>query len=372
MLISQLGIRLVLLVGKSVPLPASYDVTTALTRVEVNMESGQRDGFQITFALGKQKSGDFDLLQSGILDPFTRVIIAVMMGVVPEVLIDGVITHHQISPSNTPGESTLTVTGKDVSLMMDLEEKNQKFENQPDFLIVTQLIASYAQYGLIPVVTPTTDVPIMLMRIPRQQETDMAFIQRLAQRNGYVFYIEPVTIGVNKAYWGPEIRAGIPQSALSVDLGSASNVKSIHFTQDALAPVATTGTFLEPITKTSIPIPQLPSLKIPPLSLKPAQARRTTLMRDTSNEDAAQAATSVLAAVTGAPDAVRGDGELDSIRFGGVLRARQLVGVRGAGLNYDGFYYTRQVNHTLQRGEYTQRFSISREGTGTLTPVVLP
>ena len=72
------------------------------------------------------------------------------------------------------------------------------------------------------------------------------------------------------------------------------------------------------------------------------------------------------------PVAVSGDGELDTLRYGHVLRARRLVGVRGAGLSYDGLYSVESVTHKLVRGEYTQRFRISREGTGTTLPAVVP
>ena len=372
MLTSQLGLRLILLIGKTVPLPASYDVSTALTRVEVTNDSEQGDGFQMTFTLGKDPGADYSLLSSGVADTFNRVIIGVLLGVTPEVLIDGIITHHQVMPSNDPGGSTLTITGKDVSVMLDLKEKNEKYENQPDFLIVTRLIATYAQYGLVPQVTPTTDVPIMIDRIPRQQETDLKFIQRLAQRNGFVFYIEPVTFGVNTAYWGTENRLSLPQPALSMNMGDFTNVKSLSFSQDALAPVGTEGSIVEPITKTSIPIPSLPSLKIPPLAPNPTPAQRTVLMRDTANQNPGQAATSAVAAVTRSPDAVSGQGELDTVRYGSVLRARKLVGVRGVGFSYNGNYYVKRVTHRIERGSYTQSFTLSREGTGALLPVVRP
>jgi hypothetical protein len=372
MLTSQLGFRLMLLLGKSVPLPAPYEVVRALTRAEVTNDDRNGDGFQITFALSKSKIGEYDLLQGGSLSPSSRVIIAVLVGVIPEVLIDGIITHHQIAPGNDPGQSTLTVTGKDVSIMLDLEEKNEKFDNQPDFLIATQLIAKYAKYGLVPQVTPTSDVPLMIDRIPRQHETDLRFIQRMAARNGYVFYVEPVTVGVNKAYWGPQVRAGVPQSALTVGEGPSTNLKSLHFTQDALAPVSTTGTFIEPITKMAIPIPALPSLRIPPLVSSSSAALRTTVTRDTANRNPIQAAMAALASATNAPDAVTGSGEIDSIRYGNVLRARKLVGIRGAGLSYDGFYYVHRVTHTVTPGDYKQSFEASREGTGALLPVVLP
>jgi hypothetical protein len=372
MLTSQLGVRLILLLGQTVPMPAPPEALQALTRAEITNDAQTGDGFQITFTLNKNQPADYSLLQSGALAPSTRVILGVLLGAAPEVLIDGIITHHQHAPSAEPGSSTLTVTGKDVSIMLDLEEKNQKYENQPDFLIVTQLIASYAKYGLVPQVTPTTDIPILINRIPRQHETDLRFIQRMAERNGFVFYVEPLTFGVNTAYWGPQNRLGLPQAALTLGPGPASNLKSLSFSQDALAPVSASGAFVEPITKTAIPIPQLPSLRIPPLASSPTPSLRTVLMRDSANQNPAQAATNLLAQATNAPDSVAGDGEVDSVRYGHVLRARKLVGIRGAGLSYDGNYYVRRVTHTLAIGDYKQSFSVSREGTGALLPVVIP
>jgi hypothetical protein len=373
MLAGQLGIRLVLLAGGAVPLPASPDVTDAITRVEVTNDAELGDGFQITFTLGKDQAGNYGLLNNGALDPFNRVVIGVVMGAVPEVLIDGIIAHHQLVPSNEPGMSTLTVTGTDLRQVLDLEEKNEKYENQPDFVIFTRLIGGYGQYGLVPQPTPTTDVPIELQRIPRQHETDLKFIQRMAERNGFVFYIEPVTFGVNRAYFGPETRAGIPQPALTVNMDAFSNVNTLSFSHDVLASTGAKGSIVEPITKIRIPLPSLPSLRIPPLAANPTPALRKVLVRDAANKNPAQAATTAAATVTNAPEPVKGEGELDTLRYGGVLRARRPVGVRGAGHSYDGDYYVRRVKHVITSGvSYSQQFTISREGTGELLPVVRP
>lgn len=369
MLADQLSIRLVLQVGKTVPLPAPADVVDAITRVEVTNDAELGDGFQITFTLGKDQAGNYGLLDGGALDPPSRVVIGVAIGAVPEVLIDGIIAHHQLVPSNEPGMSTLTVTGRDLRQVLDLEEKNQKYGRQPDFVIFTRLIESYGQYGLVPRATPTTDVPIEFQRIPGQHETDLEFIQRMAERNGFVFYIEPVTFRVNRAYFGPETRAGIPQPALTVNMDAFSNVNTLSFSHDALAPTGAEGSILDPSTKMSIPLPSLPSLRIPPLAANPAPARRKVIARCVANKNPAQAATA--AAATNAPEPINGEGELDTLRYGSVLRARRPVGVRGAGHSYDGDYYVRKVAHVITSGvSYTQQFTISREGTGELLPVV--
>jgi hypothetical protein len=371
-LTSILGVRLVLLVGQTIPLPPPPGVATALRHVEVTNDDRAGDGFQLRFAVGKDAVIDSSLLTSGVVDPMRRVVLGVLFGVLPEVLIDGVVTRHELSPGDEPGTSTLTVTGRDLSQVFDLEERNEEYPNQPDFVIATRVMARYARYGVIPSPVPTADFPIQLERIPRQQETDLAFLNRIARRNGFVFYVEPLTLGVSTAYLGPENRLGLPQPALTVDMGPATTARNLSFSQDGLAPVGVQGSFVEPFTKMSLPLPQLPSLKVPPLALSPTPPVRTVLTRDTAQRNPAQAALAGLATATNAPDSVSANGMVDTARYGHALRARRLVGVRGAGLSYDGFYYVRRVTHTIERGSYTQQFEASREGTGSLTPAVLP
>lgn len=368
---AQLGVRTLLLAGP-VPVPAPQEVVESLMRAEITSDADRGDGFQLSFAARKGLL-DYTVLQTGALDPFNRIVIGVVLGAVPEVLIDGIITHREIQPSSTdPGIAMITVTGRDVSVMMDLEEKNAQFPNLPDFAIFSQIIASYAQYGLVPQPTPTSEIPIMLQRVPRQAETDFQFIQRLARRNGYVSFVEPVTFGVNRAYFGPPARVGLPQPALSVDMGPETNVNSLHFSHDSLAPTSTQGSFIEPLSRTALPVPSLPSLRVPPLSASAATPRRTTLLRSSANESPTLAASSGLAASMNTADPLTATGELDVSRYAGVLRARQLVGVRGVGFAHSGTWYTRQVTHRIERGRYAQSFTLSREGTGALPPVVRP
>lgn len=372
MLASLLGIRLLLWIGKTVPRPASPELLQAIREIEVTQNADGDDGFSITVGLTKEKLGEFDFLRNGALDPDHRVIVGVIMGAMPEPLIDGVIYHHQLTPGEQPGSATLKVMGRDVRVMLDLKEVNRPFKNQPDSVIVTQLLARYPQFGLVPQVTTTPNVPIELQLVPRQYETDLHFIQRLARRNGFVFYVEPLTIGANTAYWGPQQRVGKPQAALSHNLGAASNVLELSVANDALAAEGAEGTFTEPITKQSIAIPPLPDLRLPPLASRLGGPRRTRLMRGTARRNPAQAGTDLVARLTNAPDGVECTGRLDSVRYGHVLRARRLVGLRGVGLSYNGFYKVSRVRHVITRSSYTQEFALKREGAGTTTPVVPP
>jgi len=368
---SALGIRILLWLGDPIPLPQPPEVTEALISAEVT-QTDDGDGFQLVFSIAQDTVAGFTLLSDAATGLFSKVVVGVIVGALPQILINGVITHHQVDPHSEPGASTLTLSGRDVSVMMDLEDKSAAFPNLPDFVIATQILASYAELGLIPVVTPTADIPLFLQRIPRQAETDLQFVRRMARRNGFVFHVNPLLPNVNQAVFGPELRASLPQSAFNINTITSDNVTSLHFTNDGLAPTGVAGgSFIEPISKSIIPIPELPSLRLPPLVLSPTATKRKDQLRQSANETPSRAFLSSVSKVTGAPEAVTGTGEVDTQHYGSVLQARGLVGVRGVSA-YDGLYYLRQVTHHIEVGKYTQSFVMTREGTDSITPVVVP
>jgi len=115
------GIHLTLLIGPVVPVPAPHVVVDALNSVQVT-SGGTRGGFQLTFAASKSSTLTRTLVPAGYFDPGIRVIIIVTLGGIPNVLMDGIITQQSVAPSNEAGQSTLTVTGEDLSVLMDLVE----------------------------------------------------------------------------------------------------------------------------------------------------------------------------------------------------------------------------------------------------------
>ena len=147
----SLGINLALLIGQTVPLPVPSSLIESIQSIEVTNTDEGRDGFQIMFSTGRSGPSDmldYPIMSNPLIAPFSRVMIIVTLGALPNVLIDGIITHVQLNPSSKPKESTLTITGEDVGVMMDIEEKCETHPNQPDPVIVTKIIASYAKFGL--------------------------------------------------------------------------------------------------------------------------------------------------------------------------------------------------------------------------------
>ncbi len=378
---SPLGVKLTLLVGPTVAVPAPPQLTEALDGVEVTHSDEGRSGFQLTFQA--DRSGPADLLDppvvSGpLLQPFNRVILLVSFGVVPAVLMDGVITHLELSPGDQGGTSTFTVTGEDVSVMMDLEEKSVEHPAQDETIIANKLILSYAQYGLLPTVIPPTviDPPIPIERVPVQQGTDLQHLQRMAERYGYVFFVTPGPVPfVNTAYWGPPPRLSVPQRALTVDMGPETNVESIGFRNNSLGPAMVGGKVQDRTTNQAVPVQTFASTR-PPLAAMPAwlvnQPNVRTVQFRAGGLNATQAFGRAQGITDAASDALVAEGEVDAVRYQGLLQARALVGVRGAGYAHDGFFYVKRVTHMIQRGRYRQRFTLTREGVGSTTPAVIP
>lgn len=374
------GVHLKLLIGPTIAVPAPRLLMESLQSVEVTHNDTERSGFQIVFRVGRSGIAgvpDYRLIHNPLLRTFNRVILTLTINATAQVLMDGVITHQQFSPSPQPGQSTFTITGEDVSVMMDQKERSESYPAQNEGLIVLQLIARYAQYGLIPMIIPplSLDNPLPVERIPSQQNTDLKFINELAERYAYVFYIKPGPVtGTNTAYWGPPIRFGIPQKALNVNMGGYTNVESINVQNNSQAATQLVGFVQDRLTNRKIPVRTFSSLRVPlavegALKLLPGRVRQEQF-RETGR--------SILQALSHAQantdrsmdNIVTVSGELDSVRYGGMLQARQLVGLRGIGYTHDGLYYVKSVTHRIQKGEYKQSFTITREGIGTTVPAV--
>jgi hypothetical protein len=377
---SFLGTHLTLLIGPSVPVPAPLTLLEALESVEVTHSDAERSGFQITFKVGRSSTDllDYALLSSPLLKPCNRIVLLVTFNAVPAVLMDGMIMDQQLAASNEPGASTLTVTGEDVSVMLDLAEKSVEHPAQPEAVIALKIIGSYAQYGLIPKVIPppSIDVPLPTERTPVQQGTDLGYLQDMASRFGYVFYITPGPAPLtNTAYWGPPERLGIPQKAISINLGPNSNADIPNFRYDALATTFLTGQIQDRQTNEVLPVQTVASTR-PPLASQPAWATqscvRTRQLRQ-SGLNTMQALTQAQAETDSSTDnVITVSGELDAARYAALLKPRGLVGLRGAGYSFDGFYYVKSVTHNIRRGEYKQSFTLTREGLGAISPVVVP
>ncbi|MFC5645433.1 hypothetical protein [Kitasatospora cinereorecta] len=364
---------LTVLMGPVAVVPAPKAVIDALEGATVTHAVGARSGFQLSLTFSKTSPIATTLLPTGFFDPLVRVVLVATLRGVPKVLADGPIMRQDVTATGRPGEHRLVLTGEDVLGYMNVADlTGRPFPGMQPFVRVALMMAAYAPFGVVPVTIPPPFQPPadVTKAIPHQQGTDFEYASALAKDAGHEFYVTPGPApGVNTVYWGPQVRAGAVQPALTVDMDCASNLDALSFSADGTAAVVPFGHVK--VANVSVPVvaPNVGLLK-PPLAARPLVPTRTKLM-ETDRMTLPEALMTLLAGRS-AVDPVTATGTMDLTRYGQPLDARSLAGVRGAGPAHDGLWFVRSVTHTLGRGSWKQAFQLARDGLVSNVPAVMP
>jgi hypothetical protein len=352
----------------------------ALESVTATSSADSSSGFQLRFKINsKSELNTIFLIAAGqntnVGMPPLRVVLLVTINGRPQPLFDGVTTNVEVQAGQNGQPGSIAVTGEDLTKVMDLIDfSGFPYPAMPIAARVALICAKYAAFGIIPLPIPALfpDVPIPIEKIPAQQGTDLAYIRLLAEEVGHVFYIEPGEVPMtNIAYFGPEIKVGPPQPALNLDMDAHTNVESLNFSFDPTKGVLPIVFIQNQMTRVPIPIP-IPNLNPlqPPLGALPTPIANIKMMKDTAKMNPMQAISKGLNEAKKSQDSVSGNGSLDVLRYGRLLKPRKLVGVRGVGIAYDGLYYVSSVTSTIKRGEFKQNFNLTRNGLISITPTV--
>jgi len=401
------GIQLELSLGP-VPRLVPPRVLDALVSAKIDAGAGSaQSGFELVFEFGAHSAlHSLFLATSGLAStvlPFVRVVLVAVINGRAEPLMDGVITTVSSVPTESGGVR-ITLWGKDLSALMDREEiRGASFAGQAPWLRALSVLKKYAALGIVPVVIPTLfDLPALPSdHIPQQHGTDYTYLSQLAADVGYVFYVDSAQVidaiakratgpaasalggasssiagaamssGFSKAYWGPELRVGWPQPALTTGMDALNTVEELSFSFDREQSETPAVYWELPLVHRtiSVPIPSVTPLD-PPLGAIPPLPAKLVHLPEMPNRSLGHALLRGMAHAANRSHALTGSGRLDVTRYGRVLRSRQLVGVRGAGLPYDGLHYVTRVNHEITRGSYLQSFELSRNGLFPTVPRV--
>lgn len=361
------GIDLSVLFGPGIPIPAPREVVEALESVTIEDNAGEtQSGFDLVFNVEKESPlNTIFLLAGGAMLPILRVALVATINGRATSLINGVVTRAEISPGRGGEPGKLKVMGKDLTAAMELFDfSGLPYPAMPPVARVALILAKYAWLGVIPQLIPSLEgPPLPTEKIPRHQDSDLAYIRALAAEAGYTFFMKPGPApSTSFAYWGPEIRFGEVQPAITVDSGVATNAEELSFTFDKDGTEIPIVFIQNALTKAPIPIP-IPEVPfMPPLGAIPPLPPKITRLTDTARLNPFEAVVRGFAFAAQHSNAVRGSGTIDVLRYGRVLQARALVGVRGAGAAYDGVHYVDSVTHELSRGSYKQTFTLKRGG----------
>src|ERR1035441_7009183 len=154
-------------------------------------------------------------------------------------------------------------------------------------------------------------------------------------------------------------------------MDSWTNVESLTFRYQPQSSVLPIVFIQDQTTKIVLPLPIPPVTPFnPPLGLVIPTPQKIGQLKKTAKLPIAQALMLGMAKAVENADVVTGDGTLDVLRYGQVLRARSLIGVRGAVIAFDGMHFVDSTTHRLKPGEYKQSFVLKRNALISDLPLV--
>jgi hypothetical protein len=150
-----------------------------------------------------------------------------------------------------------------------------------------------------------------------------------------------------------------------------TNVESLNFRYQPQSSVMPIVFLQDETTKLVIPLP-IPSVNPlnPPLGALVPPPQKFEPLNDTAKLSPAQALMLGFAKASDTGDVVTGSGTIDVLRYGSILKARELVAVRGAGVAFDGLHYVQSTTHSIKPGQYKQKFTLARNALISNLPMV--
>ena len=345
--------------------PASPDLMANIQQIEVEDNADMADMLRLRIAIGvKDGCGDWSVVDEDIFGRLDDIRVIVTVGSLTEALMVAHVVDVSADFSNQPGQSVLNVVAMDPTVLMNLEQTVRPWPNMADSDIATVI---FGEYKFLPQVEQTQTWRQEVDCTTIQRGTDIQFLRQLAQGNGYECYVElnPLA-GLTEGHFHRPRLEQPPQGVLSVNMGEATNVNSFNARYDMLRPTRVQVTGLDIETQSDQPA-QADSAALPGLGSKPAlngQRQRRVLLSQTGLAQTGELQTYGQAVVDRSAWAITAQGELNTVAYGRMLRAKRPVSVRGAGRQFSGTYYVEKVLHTFTGDGYTQRFTLRRNALG--------
>lgn len=348
---------------------ASAALLEAVKQIEMEDHADMADMLRLRLAVAvKQDGSGWTLLDDAMFTRLANVKLSVTVGsgsAIP--LISAYVIQVDTNFSSGPNASELIVTGMDPTVLMHLDETVKPWANMKDSDVATAIFTD-PKYKFSTSVEDTKWSRHENESTLMQRGTDIQFLQHLAKRNGYECFVDLNDAGDPEGHFHPPKHDEQPQGTLTVNMGNATNVNRFRARFDMLGPVTAKATTLDPDDKSAQQgqadeTTQADGMGDAPTV--PADRPRTVLLSQLAMAQAGEVQRFAQAVVDRSSWSIIADGEVNTVAYGGVLKAKKPVMVRGAGRTFSGRYYVERVLHTIASdGTYVQRFTLKRNATG--------
>lgn len=336
---------------------ADEELAAAASGVEIEERLGQPTRYYLYLELDIV-GDDLPLLADSRLDPDAEIRLLVPAGGGAENLAQGPVTGQRISLRDGGGGSRLEVQGADASVAMDRESRVTAWPEVRDSDAVTSIVSGY---GLVPDVEATSALHPTTGHALIQRGSDLAFVQRLARRNGFLFWVTHDELGIGTAHFKSPPLDGSPVATLTINQAEPST-DWVEISWDAERPAAVTAQQLDLMTKGTLdgsveksPLPLLGSVGLSDLAGGPRSTHLAAPADDSGDLTARAEGVAIDAGWF-----VRARLTTDRVRVPEVLRAHSLVTLAGAGSRFSGDYLVAGVRHVIDAVGHTMHLDLIR------------
>jgi phage protein D len=347
---------------------ASSAVLGAVKQIEVEDHASMADMLRLKLSVAvREDGGGWTVLDDELFTRLAKLRLSVTVGTGSAIpLLDAYVIDVDTSFSE-PGNSEMVVTAMDPTVLMHLDEKVRSWPSMKDSDVATAIFGDSA-YGFSPVVESTGYSRDEQDHTLVQRGSDIQFLQQLADRNGFECFVALNDAGVVEGHFHPPKPDAQPQSTLTVNMGSATNVNRFKARYDMLGPAVAKAATIDPDDASS----QSGDAKTPAKTedmgeapSTPSDRPRTVLLSQLGMAQSGEIQRYAQSVVDRSSWSIVAEGELSTVAYAKVLRAKQPVMVRGVGQQFSGRYYVERVLHTITGdGSWTQKFTLRRNATG--------
>lgn len=331
-----------------------------LVEVSALLSCSEASEVTLVFETRRQSEDRWSIHDDIRIRPWQSIYLAASFGSREEEIFQGFIRQVKVEFPEQKGAAKVTVTCQDNSLLLDRTQREQRWGDDVPVTDAEIALTILDEAGL-----GFLDLPGIGMSdlVVQQNETDIRFLAKRAQENGYDLFFRGARL-----YFGPPRFDRSPQPTILVYAGTATSCIRFDLDDDGHHPdaviyeIATdSGDSTNPVTVT----PNLPLLGSEPVSSASAsQGQFAWRMSREGVNSPAQAEARAQAQANTESLKIKANGELDGVIYGHVLLPGDPVGIDGIGSRYGGRWYVTKVEHKFDMGGYRQTFEVARNAYG--------
>ncbi len=278
-------------------------------------------------------------------------------------LIDGPAVGVDLQLSGSPGQSSMVLISRDDTVYLDRTERTHAHTDRSDSEIAQQIFHDCAQITQADVhhTTSPTERPGIAREVT-QRETDIAFLRRLARRNGMYAYVLPGDeANHSRGVFGPLPGPDADRLSTLILAGEERNIESFQAGAGSSGSARTLAAYIDIAERTTVT--HTASLRDTELLGQAAAVadEESTVLAEPGAVDETDPETAARADRERRGYVIRAYGSVVGRCYHGVLSPYRLVGVRGINQRLSGAYVVASVTHRLSRTGYEQQFELWRD-----------